>query len=428
MRVSLLRFLSLVWLSALAGPNPLNAQSSPPPAVSDLEELRQELQSLRKRINQLEAGRSDARPTETADPAQLAAETERILTQYRKDKAAAWKQTHAKTRTLRAEVVAALEKMQADYTRRAHLDQAVAIRDAIRCLQHGGRRVEPDPGRLTTPTTGSHVFFFRVTGASSGSIYGTEFYTSDSHVATAAVHAGILKLGQTGIVKVTTFPTHPQYQGSTQNGITSSSWSAYPGFRIQALDDEDMDLTDFEKPSDFKEEGKPEKDAPICPPSRPSAEDPKGSAESGAPTTANGEMAWPKALPAEAREQIDGHLAAVAELRNATKSAVANLARKAVEQLQPIQDAHTRAARLEDAIGVRDTIRKLSPAYKQLPYIQQGASKSNLDASGKALRTAACLPGCWSFCAMSRLPCGGCSGAGGTQSWRGMCPRSVGHS
>ena len=58
-------------------------------------------------------------------------------------------------------------------------------------------------------------------------IYGTDIYTCDSPLATAAVHFGALKMGQTGIVKVTTIPNHAGYVGSTQHGITSQSWDAY---------------------------------------------------------------------------------------------------------------------------------------------------------------------------------------------------------
>src|SRR4029079_12426338 len=38
-------------------------------------------------------------------------------------------------------------------------------------------------------------FVYRCTGNASGTIYGTDIYTSDSQVATAAVHAGVLKDG-----------------------------------------------------------------------------------------------------------------------------------------------------------------------------------------------------------------------------------------
>ena len=179
-------------------------------------------------------------------------------------------------------------------------------------------------------------------------------------LATAAVHAGALKLGQTGIVKVTTLPTHPNYPGSTQNGITSSSWGSYPGFRVERLDDEDLDLADGEPPAAGT--AAIAVASPVC-------DLPKSAPETEAPTSFSKPSArpepmrvvWPAGLPAEAREQLDGYVNATAELRQATREKVARLAAEAVNRLKPIQDAHTRAARLDDAIAVRDYIRQLTP-------------------------------------------------------------------
>src|SRR5262249_23617549 len=81
----------------------------------------------------------------------------------------------------------------------------------------------PDPGNLT----GYHdkigkTFLFKVTGSGTGSLWGTGVYTSDSLLAAAAVHAGVLKPGQTGLVKVTIVAPPPTFAGSTQNGIRST--------------------------------------------------------------------------------------------------------------------------------------------------------------------------------------------------------------
>ena len=52
-------------------------------------------------------------------------------------------------------------------------------------------------------------------------MWGTDVYTSDSTLATAAVHAGVLQPGQTGVVKVTILPGQAAYQGSTRNSVRS---------------------------------------------------------------------------------------------------------------------------------------------------------------------------------------------------------------
>ena len=71
--------------------------------------------------------------------------------------------------------------------------------------------------------------YFRVFGADTGTVWGTDTYTSDSPLATAAVHAGAVQPGQTGIVKVTIVPPLPAFNGSTRHGVTSSAYGPFPG-------------------------------------------------------------------------------------------------------------------------------------------------------------------------------------------------------
>jgi hypothetical protein len=71
-------------------------------------------------------------------------------------------------------------------------------------------------------------FFFQATGDTRGPLWGTDIYTSDSNLGMACVHAGILKVGESGIVKVTMVTPIPVFSGSTRNGVTSSTWT--PGW------------------------------------------------------------------------------------------------------------------------------------------------------------------------------------------------------
>jgi hypothetical protein len=66
-------------------------------------------------------------------------------------------------------------------------------------------------------------------GCNSGSLWGTDVYTSDSAVCTAAVHAGVISLAEGGTVLVSYAPGQESYEGTTQNDITSSSWGSYGG-------------------------------------------------------------------------------------------------------------------------------------------------------------------------------------------------------
>jgi hypothetical protein len=68
-------------------------------------------------------------------------------------------------------------------------------------------------------------FFFQVTGATHGPLWGTDVYTSDSNLETACVHAGLLQPGDSGVVKVTMVQPVPVFTGSTRNGVTSNSWT-----------------------------------------------------------------------------------------------------------------------------------------------------------------------------------------------------------
>jgi hypothetical protein len=115
----------------------------------------------------------------------------------------------------------------------------------VRAMSTSGFKTEkptvaalPDPGSLTAYQQPQHVgksFTFRVTGAVGGSVWGTGTYTLDSTLAAAAVHAGALKLGETGNVTVTILGPSMGFVGSTQNGVTSVGYDSYPGaYQIHA--------------------------------------------------------------------------------------------------------------------------------------------------------------------------------------------------
>lgn len=82
------------------------------------------------------------------------------------------------------------------------------------------QRVLPDPGTMADYAQSlGQSFSFRVTGSTEGSIWGTNVYTNDSALATAAVHAGALRAGESGIVKVTMLPA---WRNTTVRRTTAS--------------------------------------------------------------------------------------------------------------------------------------------------------------------------------------------------------------
>jgi hypothetical protein len=72
------------------------------------------------------------------------------------------------------------------------------------------------------------TFVFKVTGNTNGSLWGTDVYTTDSTVAMAAVHAGLVQPGQTAVIKVTMMASPNIFVGSTRNGVTSAPYQQYP--------------------------------------------------------------------------------------------------------------------------------------------------------------------------------------------------------
>lgn len=74
------------------------------------------------------------------------------------------------------------------------------------------------------------TFEFTVKGAvGGGGVWGTDVYTDDSNVAAAAVHAGVLVVGQTKVLSISILPGQSSYTASTRNGVSTSSWGAWTG-------------------------------------------------------------------------------------------------------------------------------------------------------------------------------------------------------
>jgi len=134
-------------------------------------------------------------------------------------------------------VVPKLQEIQDKYTRMAKLDEALAIRALIRSLKNPSLTALPDPGSLYEyQNREGQVLTFEVIGAIDGSVWGTEIYTTDSDLSTAAVHSNVLRQGEKGIVKVTILPGQDAYVGTNSQGVTSSSYGRYGGsYKIQGF-------------------------------------------------------------------------------------------------------------------------------------------------------------------------------------------------
>ena len=75
----------------------------------------------------------------------------------------------------------------------------------------------------------------RLLGGTSHIVYGTDIYSIDSPLAGAALHAGVLQPGQTGMVRVTFVGPQQAFQSSMRHGILSSAYGQGPGFRVDSF-------------------------------------------------------------------------------------------------------------------------------------------------------------------------------------------------
>jgi RNA polymerase sigma-70 factor (ECF subfamily) len=159
----------------------------------------------------------------------LPADARELIDKYEQQKKPILRETQQKIRRLQLPLIDSLKQLLDRYTRESKLDEAIAVRDWIKHLQMLADNVFPDPGAPANcnPKIGDE-FNFRVTGNTNGTVWGTDVYTTDSILAAAAVHAGMLDAGETGIVKVTIIPGQMHYEGSERNGVSSSSYGSFP--------------------------------------------------------------------------------------------------------------------------------------------------------------------------------------------------------
>lgn len=74
---------------------------------------------------------------------------------------------------------------------------------------------------------------FQVTGANAGVVWGTDVYTSDSNFGSAAVHAGLLRAGETRYVRIIVRRGRNSYRGSVRYGVSTRNygrWALSYGF------------------------------------------------------------------------------------------------------------------------------------------------------------------------------------------------------
>jgi hypothetical protein len=211
-----------------------------PPEVRDLlEQHRREVAALRDQgIKQSNEARRDS----DLKVAALQQETERNVQALRDEanRAAAHVlgDTKRELHLRRAELIEMLAGLRDSAVRRARSDEADAIDRLIVQLETepvGDVQAAPNNLEAYRSRIGES-FLFSVTGNTAGPLWGTDVYTTDSSPAKAAVHAGVLRPGDAGVVRITIVERLPNYRGSTRNGVTSSPWHDpwHGAYRIEA--------------------------------------------------------------------------------------------------------------------------------------------------------------------------------------------------
>lgn len=156
-----------------------------------------------------------------------------IVSAYEKKAAAIREKAEQELQPHKDKAVAALQALQDTLCQQKKLDEALAVRERIRAL----RGVKPNPGALHLEAADiGKTLLFDVTGSTEGAVWGTEVFTSDTHLAAAAVHLGLLKPKESAVLRVRVIAGQSAYVGSAQHGVTSQPYGPWPvSFTLERL-------------------------------------------------------------------------------------------------------------------------------------------------------------------------------------------------
>ena len=142
--------------------------------------------------------------------------------------------TEDRCRNMLQHAIEQLGGMQKELFKTGELGKALATYVQIQALATRANHVLPDPGNLKAFHHIGRTFWFRVTATQDETVWGTDNYTTDSHLGGAALHAGALELGEEGVVRVTMVDmSRMTIRGSMRHGVMSLDWPSYPvGFRV----------------------------------------------------------------------------------------------------------------------------------------------------------------------------------------------------
>lgn len=166
---------------------------------------------------------------ETEDPTPPA--VKEVLKQYDEEVAEIQREVDKKINARKRAAIRQLMILQDKLCKQGRLEEAMKIRDHIRQIlteTTSGIQQAPSTAASLTKRTVGEKYLLKVKGATTGGyVYGTGIYTIDSNIAMAAVHSGVLKSGESGIIKLTILGPQTSFTKSTKNGITSYTYGNY---------------------------------------------------------------------------------------------------------------------------------------------------------------------------------------------------------
>lgn len=125
-----------------------------------------------------------------------------------------------------------VQELVAYFDRRGQLSK----KQVRQLLEQGYLASDAPPHMLELAGTVGASYYFRVRGETEGPLWGTDVYTGDSSLSVAAAHAGLVKPGETAILKVTNVAPPPEYKGSVRHGVTSHDFGRYgSAYRLSAI-------------------------------------------------------------------------------------------------------------------------------------------------------------------------------------------------
>ena len=116
-----------------------------------------------------------------------------------------------------------IQELVAYFDRRGKLSRA-QIRQL---LEQGYLAADAPANMIELAQPAGSTYYFRLTGQPEGPLWGTDVYTGDSTLAVAAVHAGLVKVGESAVVKVVTVEPPPTFVGSLRHGVASHDFGRY---------------------------------------------------------------------------------------------------------------------------------------------------------------------------------------------------------